>query len=102
MARTIFKVLMNLLLSIASLITAPVNAIIRNDFPTFANQLQTFSILLNRYIGTGLTYFIHIFPPEVIGYFIWIVDSLIVLATISITAHTIIKVIALIKRVKVI
>ena len=102
MAKTIFKVLMNLLLSIASLITTPVNAIIRNDFPNFATQLQNFANLLNRFIGSNLTYFIHILPSGVISYLIWIIDSLIILFTISITAHTIIKVISLIKRVKVI
>lgn len=102
MAKTIFKVFMNLLLSIASIITAPVNAIIRNDFPSFSTQLQNFSTLLSNFVGSKLTYFIYIIPGNILTYITWIIDSLIILFTISIAAHTIIKVISLIKNVKVI
>lgn len=102
MAKTLFKVLMNLLLSLASIITAPVNAMIANDFPEFSTQLINFANYMNNYLGSILNYFFNILPSGIVAYLIWIIDSLIVLFTISIGAHIIIKVIGLIKRVKVI
>ena len=102
MAKILFKVLINTMLSIASLITAPINAIIAADFPEFSTQLTNFGNLLNTYVGYYVAYFVHILPPALVAYFIWILDSLIILFTISIAAHIIVKVLSLIKRVKVI
>lgn len=102
MAKTLFKVFMNLLLSLASLITGPINAMIANDFPDFSTQMGNLATYINTYLGNSLAYFFHILPNGVSLYLSWIIDSLIVLIILSISAHIIVKVIGLIKRVKVI
>lgn len=101
MANAIFKVFFKIIKGIANLFLAPINALIVNFFPDFSSMISTFNNAVNRVIGGGLGFFAHLLPPTTRQIILIWFGILIAYYTLSFTAHIILKIIDIIKRVKV-
>lgn len=101
MAKAIFKVLFKIIKGIAELFLAPVNLLIANLFPDFANMINIFNTAVSRLIGGGLAYFSSILPPNTRSMISLYLIVLISYYTIMISFHLIMKVITILKNLKV-
>lgn len=100
MAKAIFKVFFKVIKAVVGVVLAPVNALVSGIFPDFSNMLANFNTAVDTFLGNGLTYFFHIFPPQCRGIVVLYLGLLISYYTVSITLHGILKVYTIIKNIK--
>ena len=101
MAKAIFKVFFKIIKAVANLFLAPINALVVNLFPDLSSIINTFNTAISRVVGGGLGFFAHILPPTTRSIILLWLGILIAYYGISFTAHVILKIIDIIKRVKV-
>lgn len=101
MAKIIFKVLFNIMKTLAQGLLLPINAIVANAFPSFSELISTFNYVLNNYLGRGLSYFFNILPVHTRHLILLYLTILITYYTISFTVHAILKVFTILKNIKV-
>lgn len=96
-----FKILFKVITAFTNAILAPVNLLVANAFPDFSSLINSFNTLIEKYLGTGLSWFFSILPPHTQGFVKFYLGLLIVFYTVSISMHAILKVFQIIKQVKV-
>lgn len=101
MGKAIFKVFFKIIKAVANMFLAPVNALVVNLFPDLSSIINTFNSAVTRVVGGGLGFFAHILPPNTRSIILLWLGILIAYYGISFTAHVILKIIDIIKRVKV-
>ena len=101
MAKAIFKVFFTIIKGVANMFLAPVNALVSTLFPDFTDLINTFNSAVTRVVGGGLGFFAHLLPPTTRQIILLWLTILIAYYTLSFTAHVILKIIDIIKRVKV-
>lgn len=63
MIKALLKGILKMLVFVLNIILLPINALIENVFPSMAEAIQTFTNFLNNVIGNNMVYFFHLFPP---------------------------------------
>lgn len=101
MAKAIFNVFFKVIKGIANIILQPVNALVVTIFPNFSNLITAFNNAIMLFLGNGIAYFFHIFPPNTRNLVIIWLTFLISYYSISFTIHGILKVYKLIKQIKI-
>lgn len=97
----IFQILFTIITTGVNLFLTPINRIIATAFPSFSNLITSFNTFLDTYITPSLLYFFYILPPNTRFIVIFYLELLLILYSISLTIHGIIKVIEIIKAVKI-
>lgn len=100
MAKAIFNVLYKVIQSILNIILMPVNLLVVNLFPDFSSMITNFNNGVSRYIGGGISYFSSLLPPITKYVIVLYLTFLVSYYTISYSAHAIIKIFTIIKRIK--
>ena len=101
MAKAIFTVLLKFIKSIVNIFLSPINALVVTLFPDLSHLISSFNSFVNQLIGTNLAFFAHLLPSNTRTLILFYLGLLISYYTISITAHGILKIITIIKRVKI-
>ena len=101
MAKTIFKVLLKFIKSVADLILSPINALVVNLLPDLSTLISTFNSGIQQYVAPNLSFFTHMLPPMTKNILLIYLTFLITYYTITITAHAILKIINIIKAIKI-
>lgn len=92
--------ILKMITSVINIFLIPINAIFENIFPDMSNAISNFNIFVNTYVGGTLSYFFSILPPIFRNMLtIWF-TFVIAYYTIHFTYITIIKVWAIIQKVK--
>ena len=86
--------------SVVNIFLIPINALFENVFPDMTNAISQFNTFVNTYVGGTLSYFFSILPPIFRSMLtIWF-TFVIAYYTIHFTYITVIKVWAIIQKVK--
>lgn len=101
MFKALFNVLFKVISGIVNVVLSPINLLVSNLLPDFAEMVASWYYVLNNIIGNGFTYFFSILPPHCRNYIIIYLTFLISFYTVSISAHAILKVYTIIKNMKV-
>ena len=101
MFKVLFDILFSVISSIVNLVLTPINLLVATLLPDVSNLISTFNTVINTYIGNGVTWFFSILPPVCRNFVILYLTFLIAYYTTSISAHAIIKVYSIIKKVKI-
>lgn len=100
MANAIFKVFFTLISTVVNIITAPINVVLTNFFPSFTDMINTFNNGVTTLIGGSIAFFSHLLPPLTRATILFWIGAVISFYTISMTVHLIIKAITIIKNIK--
>lgn len=101
MASALFNVLFKIVGTIVGIFTAPINLLIVNLFPSFAQTIVHFNNSVTTLIGGGIAYFSSLLPPITkVTILLWL-GIVLAYYTISINIHLILKVIQIIKNLKI-
>ena len=101
MARAIFKVFFKIIVSLTNALLTPVFSLLGSLFPDLSLILTKFNYVVNNYFGAGLTWFWNIIPTGTQSLITLYLTIMITYYTISISVHAILKVFAIIKRIKI-
>lgn len=101
MFKALFNVLFGVITGIVNIVLTPINALVSTLLPDVSDMVGTFNIVLDNYIGDGVTYFFSILPPNCRAFIIVYLTFMISYYTISISVHGFIKVYAIIKNIKI-
>lgn len=97
----IFRILFSIISVGVNIFLTPINRIVATAFPSFSGIIDTFNMFINNYITPSLLYFFYILPPTTRFIVIFYLELLLILYSVSLTIHGIIKVIEIIKAVKI-
>lgn len=101
MFKVLFDVLFGVIIAIVNVIMIPIQALVENFVPEIGDFISKFYGVLNNVIGGGFSFFYHLLPPTSRTLLVVYLTFLISFYTISISAHAILKVYTIIKRIKV-
>lgn len=97
----IFTLLMKFIVSIVNFILLPINALVVNALPNFTDKINYFESLVGRFVSPTLAWFFNTLPPYTKSFIIFYLELLIILYTITIGVHLVLKVIHIIKNIKI-
>lgn len=97
----LFTTLFNLIITIANFFLAPINTLVTSNFPDFSIRLNHFNSLVNTYLSTLLRYFFEILPTNTRSLVLFYLALLLLLYTLTLAIHGIVKLIELIKAIKI-
>lgn len=100
MANAIFKVFFTIISTIVNIITAPINVVIVNLFPNFADIINTFNNGVTTLIGGSIAFFSYLLPPLTRATILFWLGAVISFYTVSMAVHLIVKAITIIKNIK--
>lgn len=98
MAKAIFNVFQSLLLTIANIFLLPLNTILTNFFPDVSNLITNFTTGVGLFINEKIAWFAYMIPPWTLIAIKVYLAFLIGYYTISFTAHAIIYVLKIVKK----
>lgn len=98
--KVIFKLFMQFVVWIANFFLAPINALVVNFVPDLTEKINLLESIVNRFFTPTLSWFFNLLPPHTKSIVIFYLGLLIVLFTITIGVHAVLKVIHLIKNIK--
>lgn len=101
MFQALFTILFDVITRLVNVILTPINLLAATLVPDLSNVISIFNVMINQYIGGGFTWFFSILPPMCRNVIVLYLTFLIGFYTISISAHAIIKVYTIIKRLKI-
>lgn len=98
------KFLLNGFLKIISTLVGflltPLNSLISNLFPNMATSIATFNNFVDNYFGNNLTYFFSMFPPIFKSLLVLFITFAISYYAVHYTYIAIVKIFAIIQKVK--
>lgn len=97
----IFTLLMKFIVTIVNFILLPINALVVNALPSFTDKINYFESLVGRFVSPTLSWFFNILPPYSRSLIIFYLELLVILYTITIGIHLVLKVIHLIRNIKI-
>lgn len=101
MAKAIFKVFFAIIKKIVDILMTPINLLVVNLFPNLSQIITTFTQASTRLLGGLMGFFAHLLPPTTrLVILLWL-SVLISYYGILFTAHVVLKIIEIIKKVKV-
>lgn len=101
MFKKLFIVLFKVIAKLISIILMPIDLLISGVFPDVSARVTQFTTIVNTYIGNSLAWFFNLLPPYTRGLVAFYLGFLISYYTITYSVHLILRVIALIKKVKI-
>lgn len=104
MAKAIFKVLLKFIGSIVGILLAPIDILLTNAFPTLSNMVTDFNnkyLILKDYCMPSIRYILSFIPPGSFSAITFYLSVLLVIYTITLGVHAIVKVITVIKNIKI-
>lgn len=101
MAKAIFNVFFTIIKDLTNIVLAPINILVTQLFPDIAILISTFNAGVERVLGASLGFFSSILPPITRTLIVLYLTVLIGFYTVSWTAHAVLKVYAIIKKIKV-
>ena len=90
MAKAIFKVLLKLIKGVVNIILAPINLLVVNMFPDLSSLLSSFNTIVSNVIGSGLSWFAHLLPPNTKTFILLYLSILIIYYTMYSYSNSII------------
>lgn len=100
MIKAIFNGLFKMINKLIGVIFKPLNSLILALFPGFMNVISTFDSFVSKYIGSNLSYFIHIFPPIFRSILFVAIEFMISYYTFSLTYKAITKIYSIVQKIK--
>lgn len=100
MIKAILKGILKMLSKVLNIFLLPVNALLENVFPDMTNAIATFNNFVTNVIGTKLAYFFNILPPTFKSLLVLWFTFVIAYYTVYYTYLGIIKIWAVIQKVK--
>lgn len=100
MIKSILNALLKMLIKLINLFLLPVNLLIENVFPSMANAIQTFNNFITNVLGNNMVYFFHLLPPTFRSLLVIWFTFVIAYYTIYYTYLAIVKVLAIIQKIK--
>lgn len=99
MFKALFNIIINLVATVVQLITFPLNAIIVQALPDFSNKITEVTETLSS-VFSSMFWAIGLLPTPIIITLLFILSVEIAKHTIYISTHTLIKVWAIIQKIK--
>lgn len=99
-AQAIFNVLFGVIVGLANIFLAPINAIVSTFIPDLSSAINSFTSGLNL-VSSLFSYFSYLVPPNTRALIVLYLTFLISYYTISFSVHAIIRIVEIIKKVKV-
>lgn len=100
MIKAIINGLLKLLIMVLNIVLLPINTLIENVFPSMSSAIQTFNDFINNVLGTNMVYFFQLLPPIFRGLLITWFTFVISYYTIYYTYLAILKIWAIIQKIK--
>lgn len=63
MIKALLKGILKMLIAILNIVLLPINALLENVFPNMTQAINTFTNFINNILGNNMIYFFHILPP---------------------------------------
>lgn len=100
MIKLLFQVIFNMIKGLLNIVLLPLNLLIVNAFPNISSMISTFNSTVATVLGSGLGFFASLIPPITRSMILLYLTLLVAFYTISISAHIIIKVFTIIRKIK--
>lgn len=100
MIKALLNGILNMITSLLDIFLTPVNLLFENLFPDMTSAISTFNNFVTRYVGGSLSYFFSIFPPIFRGVLVTWLTFVVAYYTIHYTYLGIIKLFAIIQKIK--
>lgn len=101
MIRYILKGFFMTIQALVNVFLLPINQLVVNVFPDFAQYITQFTTKIELYIGNNLSYFSDLLPPMTKELVLLYLTILLLYYTLSISVHAIMKVIHIIQALKI-
>lgn len=101
MFKVLFDVLFGVITGLVNLILAPINLLVDAFIPDLGLWITKFYNVLDNIIGGGFSFFTSLLPPTARTLLVIYLGFLVSFYTISISAHAILKLYTIIKRIKI-
>lgn len=100
MAKIIFSVFFGIISTVIRVITAPINAIVVNMFPSLGLIMSTFNSSIELFAASPIGWFAYLLPPTTRSIVLLWLTLLISYYTILFSIHVILKIFKIIKTIK--
>lgn len=100
MIKGLLNGILKALSTVVGFILTPLNSLVANLFPNMASTIATFNNFVNTYFGSNLTYFFSMFPPIFKGLLSLFLTFCVTYYTVHYTYIAIVKVFAVIQKIK--
>lgn len=100
MIKAIINGLLKLLIMVLNIVLLPINTLIENVFPSMSSAIQTFNNFINNVLGTNMVYFFQLLPPIFRSLLVTWFTFVIAYYTIYYTYLAILKIWAIIQKIK--
>lgn len=100
MIKILFQVIFKMITAILNIVLLPLNLLITNAFPNLSSMISTFNTTASTVLGSGFGFFASMIPPVTRSMILLYLTLLVAFYTISISAHVIIKVFTIIRKIK--
>lgn len=100
MINAIINGILKVLIMVLDIVLLPINTLIENVFPSMANAIQTFTNFLDNVLGNNMVFFFHILPPTFRSLLVIWFTFVISYYTIYYTYLAILKIWAIIQKIK--
>ena len=101
MSSVFFNVLFKIIGVVADIALFPANTIISTLFPNFTQIVYDFTLFVNTYVTSTLSYFFYMLPPKTKYVLLFYLTYLPVRYVAILNYHLILKVFRLIKNIKI-
>ena len=85
---------------VINLFLTPINLLIENIFPSMSSAITAFTNFVNNILGTNLVYFFNLFPPTFKSILVIWFTFIVAYYTIYYTYLAVIKILAIIQKIK--
>lgn len=100
MIKTLLNGLLKIITSLLNVFLIPINALLETLFPDMTSAIGTFTDFVNTYVGGSLSYFFSILPPTFRSLLVLWFGFVVGYYTIYYTYLAIIKIFAIIQKIK--
>lgn len=100
MIKAILNGILKMLIAILNLILLPINLLIENIFPSMTSAIQTFNNFVTNTLGNNMVFFFHLLPPIFRSLLVTWFTFVIAYYSIYYTYLAIIKIWAIIQKIK--
>lgn len=100
MVKAFINGIFNVILSVASIFTAPISSVINNTLPNLGNSVNAITNLINMCLNL-IPYFLHLIPPITRGTLYLIITFWVAQQPVLYVYHGIMQMLNLIKRINI-
>ena len=100
MIKSILNGILKMILKVIGIVLIPIDTLISNLFPSMTNAITTFTNFVNNVLGNNLVYFFHLLPPTFRSLLVIWFTLVIGYYSVYYTYLAIIKIFAIIQKIK--